>query len=78
MATKKLFCFLLQWILDNSLSVVIDTSIKGGDKVVGGNVKATFQKKTYQAIVLKIGECLTKFVLVSYDIPISLIEVVKI
>ena len=59
MATKKLFCFLLQWILDNSLSVVIDTSIKGGDKVVGGNVKATFQKKTYQAIVLKIGEFLT-------------------
>ena len=59
MANNKSFCFLLQRTLDNSLSIVNETSIKAGDKVVGGNVKAIFQKKTYQAIVLKIDEVLT-------------------
>ena len=47
---------LLQWTLDNSLTVVGEGSIKYGEKRVGSEVDATFKKETYKAIVLQMGK----------------------
>ena len=47
---------LLQWTIDNSLTVVGEGSIKYGEKRVGSEVDATFKKKDYKAIVLQMGK----------------------
>ncbi len=47
---------LLQWTIDNSLTVVHEGFIKNSEKIVGSEVDATFKKKTYKAIVLQIGK----------------------
>ena len=48
--------FLLQWTIDNSLTIVSEGSIKSGEKTAGNEVEALFRKKVYKAIVLQIGK----------------------
>ena len=42
-------CLLLQWTIDNSLTVVGEGSIKYGEKRGGSEVDATFKKKNLQS-----------------------------
>ncbi len=36
---------LLQWTIDNSLTIVHEGSVNNGEKIVGSEVDATFKKK---------------------------------
>lgn len=47
---------LLQWTVDHSLTVVPESAIKSGEKIVGSEVEALFKKKRYKATVLEIGK----------------------
>ncbi len=58
---------LLEWTVDKTLSVLPVTCIvKGSSCSKGELVQANFQKKTYEALILEIGEFVCLFSTILY------------
>lgn len=48
--------FLVRWSVDGSLSVSTANAIQSGEKVVGGEVTALYQRKLYNATIVAHGK----------------------
>ena len=67
--------FLLRWSVDGSLSVSTANAIQSGEKVVGGEVTALYQRKLYDATIVAHGKFLG-FIIV--DLTTKYVEPLKI
>ena len=50
---------IVEWKVDNSISVIAASCIVSGEVVLGGEVRARYQRTVYDSKILELGRCIS-------------------